>query len=227
MGQSNYGAGSTYQDSLAHYRRARGLQAVSLDLGIIKDVGVLAETGMTDNLKDWAAFGIGEAEPHSLFRNVIQDQAAGTFSIPPQVPTGFASLRDAQVAGVDPPFYLNDPRFSILGQDGLVAGQQSKAAQTFKQRLESAKAATAVHEVESIILEMLVHKVAQCLKLAEAEVDESRSLPSYGINSLVAIEIRNWIFKEIAVDITMFNLISNVPLRKLAEKLVLSVMPAN
>ncbi|PYI26893.1 hypothetical protein BP00DRAFT_464852 [Aspergillus indologenus CBS 114.80] len=42
-GQSNYAAGNTFQDSLARYRVARGLPAVSLDLGAMVDDGFLAQ----------------------------------------------------------------------------------------------------------------------------------------------------------------------------------------
>ncbi|WYZ42298.1 hypothetical protein EsH8_V_001193 [Colletotrichum jinshuiense] len=79
-GQTNYGAGCTFQDALAHYRHSEGLPAVSLDLGIIHDVGVLAETNMTDNLRDRTRnLGIREQQLQDLIRIAIQGQitAAG------------------------------------------------------------------------------------------------------------------------------------------------------
>ena len=52
LGQAQCIAGNSYQDALAHYRRAEGLNAVSIDLGIMLDVGVIAETG-AHNFKVW------------------------------------------------------------------------------------------------------------------------------------------------------------------------------
>lgn len=51
-GQAQYDAGNTYQDALAHYRRTQGLKAVSIDLGIMLDVGVIAES-VEHNFKVW------------------------------------------------------------------------------------------------------------------------------------------------------------------------------
>ncbi|KAJ2985763.1 hypothetical protein NUW58_g5359 [Xylaria curta] len=45
MGQSNYAAGNTYQDGLVAYRQALGERATSIDLGLMGDVGIVAENG--------------------------------------------------------------------------------------------------------------------------------------------------------------------------------------
>ena len=42
-GQSNYGAGNTYEDALAKYRISHGEKAVSLDIGLIISFGFVAE----------------------------------------------------------------------------------------------------------------------------------------------------------------------------------------
>ncbi|KAJ0163444.1 Lovastatin diketide synthase LovF [Colletotrichum tanaceti] len=124
--QTNYSASCTFQDALAHHRRSKGLPAVSLDLGIIHHVGVLAETGMTDNLRNWAdSFSIREKQLQSLVRIAILDQVAKTGVLDAQIPTGFASLWAANAAGIPRPSYLNDPRFAMLASDGRLADQQS------------------------------------------------------------------------------------------------------
>ncbi|CAK4034819.1 fatty acid synthase S-acetyltransferase [Lecanosticta acicola] len=219
LGQASYGAGSSYQDALAHWRRTQGLKAVSLDLGIIKDVGVLAETGMTDNLREWACFGIGERQLHKLVRTAIQDQVANINNIPPQVPTGIASARAALEAGIEPPFYLQDARFSRMAWTGdQNQGQdQQSGSVPFAKRLGAVKVA---EEAEQIICEMLVQRTAKCLAVSEDRIDIDRSLPSYGINSLVAIEVRNWFFKESQLDVPIFDLISPLTIKALAEKIV-------
>lgn len=41
--QCNYAVGCVFQDAFASYRRSLGLPACSVDLGIIKDVGYIAD----------------------------------------------------------------------------------------------------------------------------------------------------------------------------------------
>ncbi|KAL8717110.1 MAG: hypothetical protein Q9225_005621 [Loekoesia sp. 1 TL-2023] len=43
-GQSNYAAGCTFQDALARHRSQRGQKAVSIDLGVVRSIGIVAET---------------------------------------------------------------------------------------------------------------------------------------------------------------------------------------
>lgn len=41
-----------------------------------------------------------------------------------------------------------------------------------------------------------------------------------GVDSLKAVEVRNWIFKELRCDVSVFDLLSPVPLSKLALRIV-------
>jgi hypothetical protein len=43
-GQSNYAPGCTFQDTLAHYRTLHGQNTTSIDLGVMRTVGVVAES---------------------------------------------------------------------------------------------------------------------------------------------------------------------------------------
>lgn len=44
LGQAQYVADNAYQDTLIHYRRTQGLKAVSINLSIMLDVDVIAES---------------------------------------------------------------------------------------------------------------------------------------------------------------------------------------
>ncbi|KAJ5403181.1 hypothetical protein N7509_003052 [Penicillium cosmopolitanum] len=210
-GQSNYAAAGAYEDALAQYRRSQGLKAVTLDLGIMRDVGVLAETGLTDNLREWAEpCGIREAEFHALVENVLAGELDNPGHTPAQIPTGFATGRTVQDTGISRPWYFDDSRFSILALTG------SQVAQ-----------AASIAEASAAVMDALVARVAKSLQSAVSDIDTSRPLHAFGVDSLVAVEVANWVFREIKTRVTVFEILSSVPISTLAEKIALksSLLP--
>ncbi|KAI9728591.1 MAG: Type I Iterative PKS [Cirrosporium novae-zelandiae] len=220
--QSNYAAAGAYEDALAHYRHSQGLKAVTLDLGVMRDVGVIAEQGATDYLKEWEEpFGIRELELHDLIKKTITSQAADDGDIPPQILTGFATGGAAHAASIRRPLYFDDARFSILAKTGLGAAQSSGAASGSKSiSLQDQLAhAESLADATAVVIEALVNKVAKSLQTSPSEIDPARPLHSYGVDSLVAVEIRTWIFKDLKSNVSLFDVLSAVPISALAEKI--------
>lgn len=219
-GQSNYAAAGAYEDALSHFRRSKGLNAVTIDLGIMRDIGVLAEKGITDYLREWEEpFGIREFEFHALMKQAIAGQLASLNEVSPQILTGFATGGTTAWAGIDTPFYFDDPRFSILAKTGA-RGQTTSTCpeQAVSLQAQIAQAKT-LAEAAGYISDALVARVAKSLQTPSSEIDTGRPLHSYGIDSLVAVEIGNWAFKEIKSQVTVFDILSAVPITTLAMKI--------
>ncbi|KAI0437216.1 putative polyketide synthase [Xylaria telfairii] len=217
-GQSNYSAAGTYEDALAHYRRGRGRHAITIDLGLMRDIGVLAETGMTDAFREWEKpYGIRENEFLALIERVIDRDMAGTAS--PQIVTGLATGGSARMAGISRPYYLDDARFSILARDGLrdstsaASGDADVPAHTLVGRAKT------LQEAASSVLEALVRQVAKMLQTDATEIDTDRFLHSFGIDSLVAIEIVNWVKREAKATMTVFDVLAGIPISTLCSKI--------
>ena len=227
-GQSNYAAAGAYEDALAHYRQSMGLNTVTIDLGIMREIGVLAEKGMTDNLKEWEEpFGIRPDEFHALMKRAISGQLAGSAQITPQIMTGFATGGTAIAAGISTPLYFDDPMFSKLAQSGA-KDQKASAGQVkvISVHAQVAEAKT-LAEAAGFVADALVARVAKSLQTSPSEINTERPLHSYGIDSLVAVEIGNWAFKEIKSNVNVIDILSAVPIKTLASKIALksSVLP--
>ena len=217
-GQSNYAAAGAYEDALSAYRRSLGMKGITLDLGIMQDVGVLAEKGITDYLREWEGpCGIREPEFHALINHTLASELAGGSTA--QIATGFATARTVQQSRISTPFYFSDPRFSILAQtgatgpDGSAAGDSASVQTQLTQSQSLAEAAGAISGA-------LARRLADSLQSPISEIDTARPLHAFGIDSLVAVEYANWVFKEIKAKVTVFDLLANVPITSLAEKLV-------
>ena len=217
-GQSNYSAGGAYEDALAYYRRAQGRHATTIDLGLMRDVGVLAETGMTDAFRQWEKpYGIREKEFLALVERAIDREIAGDSH--PQVVTGLATGGSVNVAGIDTPYYFDDARFSVMARIGIRDnGLSGVANDTIAAHTRISQAKT-FREATEAVLEAFMGQISKMLQTPPSEIDTGRFLHSFGIDSLVAIEIVNWALKETQSTISVFEVLAGVPISTFCNKI--------
>jgi len=136
--------------------------------------------------------------------------------MPAQIITGLATGGTANTAGIQPPFYFDDARFSVLKNTGLqnLGGLAADGTVPIKTLMAQAQN---IEEAAKVVTAAVTAKVAKSLQTAESEIDSGRPLHSYGVDSLVAVEIRNWVFKELKAEITVFDILSAVPITALSQ----------
>lgn len=214
--QCSYAAAGAYQDALAHYRRAHGLKAVTVDLPVMRDVGVIAEKGAADYLAEWEVpFGMRETELHALMTKIISSEMKGDGVIPAQIVNGLATGETARIADIRRPFYFDDVRFSKLAEHGASAEPTSGSGQaTLKDQLGQVDS---VASGGRAVTDALVARVAKSLQTDRSEIDEGRPLHTYGIDSLVGVEIANWVFKETKVTVSVFDILATMSISQFAK----------
>lgn len=219
--QAQYAAGNTYQDALAHYRRCRGLKAISVNLGIMRDVGILAETGTSGNIKLWEeVLGIREAAFHALMKSLINQQYRDSPSdCAVQVCTGLGTADIIAAHGLAQPEYFNDPRFGPLAINTVAFAAATDSQGSGLNVAARIGKAVDMTQAADIITEALVNKTADILQMPASEVDPSRPLYRYGVDSLVALEVRNWISKEIKANMALLEILAAVPIESFAKKI--------
>lgn len=220
--QAAYAAGNTYQDALAAHRRAHGLRAVAIDLGIMRDVGVLAEkkaeSGVLGQWED--AVGIPEPVFHALIKSIIHSQHEGE-DVPAQVVTGLGAA-DVWISNDLPlPYYFSDARFGPLAVTTGAGGDGHRqtgttATVSLGSQLSSV---SSMEQASQIVTEALVKRTAEILQMPPSEVDPAQPLYRYGVDSLTAIEVRNWISRELKANIALLEIVSAVPIREFAAKI--------
>ena len=216
-GQSNYAAAGAYEDALAYHRRGLGQHAATLDLGIMRDIGVLAENGITDSLREWEKpYGIRETEFHALMERAIAGDIACTIS--PQILAGFGTGGSAIAAGIEKPFYLDSARFSIMARTGVHGSNSDTGASSIAPHTLISQAKS-LDEAGSYVLKSLVDLIARMLQTSASEIDTSRFLHSFGIDSLGAIELINWALKEVKSVITTIDVLAGWPMTALSDKI--------
>nr|WHN38866.1 polyketide synthase 5 [Elsinoe perseae] len=221
-GQGNYSAGNAYQDALAHYRRGKGLKACSIDVGMILGVGFLAEETTDDrvhgNVKSWSFLGIGERDFLRLLDAAIRGESLSGVALPPQLITGLGTGGMMARALEKYPWWFSDAKFShLVSVDTHTAvGDDSQNGTMVSALLAQA---SSLEDAADIVCDALVVKLAKSLMMSVEDVEKGKPVSSYGVDSLLAVELRTWVHSEIKAEVSVFDLLSNVPLSSLSAKI--------
>ena len=71
-----------------------------------------------------------------------------------------------------------------------------------------------------IVTVALLQKLSKSLMVDVEDIDSSKTVSRYGVDSLLAVEVRSWVFTELQADISVFQLLSNVPITELVRQIV-------
>ena len=224
-GQSNYCAGNTYQDQLAYYRRGLGLPAQVVDLGAIGGLGWFEENKEDLRFAETMQNLIVEAaEFYVLMKSAITGYSHGENRVPTQIITGVGSggLNKAnRAAGAQIDYYwLNEsPRMSYLRLLDLQSTLQAEEGDEMGELKGSLTAVTTLAQATNLIQNVVASKLAKSMMISVDEIDVNRPVSSYGVDSLVAAEMRNWCFRDLKADISVFELLSGNSITMLADQI--------
>jgi hypothetical protein len=213
--QANYSAGGAFQDALARHRVEQGLTGVSIDLGIVKSVGYLAddEQGKTIAALERHGFtALSEDDVLAAIGSAITTPYAGSLAL--GLNTG-----PTKGGGEDSPSPLQrDLRFASLAyQQPAQNGGAKTGSATATNDLASLLAASATRaEASAHVADALARKLTDIFMLAEGDVVAAKSLADYGVDSLVAVELRNMLALKAGADLSIFDIMQSASLGGLA-----------
>lgn len=230
-GQSNYAAGGSFQDALARQRniaaaghhRRQGV-SVSLDLGWMRDDGAIRESEQYRRRRA-AANDINPVSTADLLA-VLEHYCDPLLPPPPpllapgsldqsQLLVGAATPAEVRARGGDLSWAMRTRLFAGFDVDvaratGMGTGNTSasagegvekSAAQLFRQ-------ADNATERQVVVVEALRGKLARALAVEVDEIDGGKSLTDYGVDSLMAVELRNWIRRDFGANLAVFDIMN-------------------
>lgn len=119
-------------------------------------------------------------------------------------------------SGLEQPWYFSKPRFgplAVTSSSTKPTSSGNTAAPSIASKLKESGSKDLAVE---IITNGLVGKVAEILQMPPSEVDPERPMYRYGVDSLVALEVRNWISKEMQSSVALLEVLAAVPMKVFA-----------
>lgn len=72
-------------------------------------------------------------------------------------------------------------------------------------------------ERAEVVLEALSKRLARTLSIKPEDIDTRQALHAYGVDSLIAVELRNWLGKDFAADVPIFEIVSGKTVEAVSE----------
>jgi acyl carrier protein len=79
------------------------------------------------------------------------------------------------------------------------------------------KAAKSLEEAQEVVCNGLLNKLPSVFMLEKEDMDVTRSLSNYALDSLVVIEVRNYITREFEANLQVLELLSSGSIETLAK----------
>lgn len=211
-GQAAYSAANTFLNAFVQYRVAQGLPASSIDLTAVSDAGYLAENAeaAAEVAKNLGSDTICEAEVLALLGAAINGRLATVCS-------------NHTITGVritpSTPFWTNDAKFKHLrlAAEALAKAETSSNGDTVISYHAALKASKTVEEAQDVVCKGLLNKLPSVLMIEKEDMDVTRPLSNYALDSLVAIEVRNYITREFEANLQVLELLSCGSIESLAK----------
>lgn len=210
-GQANYVVANAYLDGLAHQRRALGLPALSINWGGWSEVGMVARHASATDV--FALRGFATLTPEqglaTLERLLCHDL--------PQVAA--MAVNWAQVCDV----YPQMAQRPFLAELMRAAAPRGKGASTVDSVTRSDLLSLPATERLERLRVYLGAQLARTLGTSVAEIDVDFPINAMGIDSLMALEMKNRVEAELGAVLPIVKLLEGANIRQIAELLLAEI----
>ena len=141
---------------------------------------------------------------------INQQQRGFQADCPVQVWTGLDTADIMATHGLARPEYFNDPRFGPLAVTGIATATSAEGQGSTVSLASRLGKANSMEQAMEIIKDALVLKTAEILQMPASEVD-----PAF-----VALEVRNWITREMKANMALLEILAAVPIESLLGRLL-------
>lgn len=216
-GQAAYAAANSFLDAFAHYRVSQGLPATAIDLGVVKEVGYVAERPelqvVLKTLSGDAA--LNKTDVLALIKLAVTGRIDKYADHQCTIGLSFENYTPEHPAFV----WARDARFSHLrrGANAILGSENKGSAITRKQALKQARD---LKEATRVVSDELMGKLSSVLIIPIDEMSMEKPVVAMGLDSLVAVEVKSWVTRELNATISTMEMMTSSSIKRLVETIV-------
>ncbi|KAJ4285160.1 hypothetical protein NW764_000450 [Fusarium oxysporum] len=220
-GQANYAAGNCFEDALALNLRLEGKHAASIDLGPVLGAGMLADDEeILDILRASGFYGIRHEDFLTMITHAITAEISPGTPMPGRVIMGIGS---GGLVGQNQPADPYWSRTALYSYLNLVDTSNPDlkvvdASNDFdlKSLLSCCSSTDVAAEIVTTGLSIML---AKAMNMLPEEIDTGKPPNVYGVDSLVAVGVRNWVVTNCGVEVSVFEVLSEITVAELAREI--------
>jgi hypothetical protein len=84
---------------------------------------------------------------------------------------------------------------------------------------EALRSAKTLEDATVIIFEALIKRISSIMPLPLGDIDSGKPVHFYDVNSIVAVEFRNWLGKNLEAEVEVLDIMGNDSISALSEKI--------
>jgi acyl transferase domain-containing protein/acyl carrier protein len=207
-GQGNYSAANAFLDALAHHRRAQGLPALSINWGPWAELGFAQTAGGRLLTKRLALLGIRSMPPKralEVMDRLMREEVTQVVAIP----VNWHKYHELYPAGTESALLSQLAHEEAAPLQALHPGEKRNAILH----------ADPAHRVQ-LLQAYVAEQVARVLGLSAAQLDIQQPLTNLGLDSLMAVELKNRISADLGVNVPMVRFLQGFSVAQAATQLL-------
>lgn len=207
-GQSNYSAGNAFLDALSHYRKLLDKPSLTVNWGPWGDIGMATQLDLNKFFIERGLYPMSTNE-------------------------GLRALQKA--------FSQNKPQVAVVGADwkrvieyNYPVGVQPSFLESLCSQIDDTEsnsgdnAGTLIEQMEALLnredqIELLsgylTKMAAAVLRIEQGKINQTQPLTSWGLDSMMAIELKNIMEKECQVSVAVVELLKGINISNLSKML--------
>ncbi len=207
-GQASYVAANGYLDGLARQRRALGLKALAVAWGAITDVGVLTRDKST--AKSLARHTGGTAftarDGLSLLAQVLADEQQAELATITLAAMNWGVAKDFLPI-------MASPAYDLIRRDAETRGDHDGTSLGLREKVLALDETSA----KQVVADYLAKEIGAIFRMPPEDINPKRSLTDIGMDSLMGLELRMAIERQIGIDIMKVSMSDGTTINDIAD----------